>query len=41
VPKDTSLYFEGTYCQPGDFTGSNGNNTARVFCNFTNGSDSK
>ncbi|KDN50419.1 hypothetical protein K437DRAFT_255137 [Tilletiaria anomala UBC 951] len=36
-PTNTALYFQATYCQPGDFSGKNTNTEARVYCTFTDG----
>lgn len=32
VPTDSSLSFQGAYCNPGDYQGKNTNSVAKVFC---------
>jgi hypothetical protein len=37
VPTDSSLYFSGAVCQPGDYQGKNNGTEALAYCSFTDG----
>jgi hypothetical protein len=33
-PTNTTLYFQATYCHPGDFSGKNNRTEALAYCGF-------
>jgi hypothetical protein len=35
VPSNSSLYFSGALCEPGDYQGKNNQTEALAFCTFT------